>query len=84
MDSQSAKENLPKSPFPAWMAPTLDNMLRRILTNRRRKVLESGVKEGDKVLELGCGPGFYTEEISIVAGPAGKVYAQDVQQDMLL
>lgn len=83
MSSQSPEENLPESPFPAWMVPALDNMLRRIFTNRRKKVLESGVKEGDKVLELGCGPGFYTEEISSVVAPVGKVYAHDVQPEMI-
>lgn len=83
MNDQSPKENLPKSPFPAWMAPVLDNMLRRIVTDRKKKVLESGVKEGDKVLELGCGPGFYTDEISIVVGPDGTVYAHDVQPEMI-
>ena len=83
MHGQSPKENLPKSPFPAWMSPVLDNILRRIFTNRRRKVLEAGIKEGDKVLELGCGPGFFTEVISIIVGPAGKVYAHDVQPEMI-
>lgn len=41
------------------------------------------MKEGDRVLELGCGPGFYTEEISSVVGLAGKVYAHDVQPEMI-
>lgn len=42
-----------------------------------------GVKEADSVLELGCGPGFFTETLSAIVGPRGKVYAQDVQQEML-
>ena len=83
MPDQSPKEVLPESPFPAWMAPVLDNVFRRLFfTSPRRKVSESGVKEGDKVLELGCGPGFYTEAISNIVGPAGKVYAHDVQPEM--
>jgi ubiquinone/menaquinone biosynthesis C-methylase UbiE len=84
MHGQSPKEDLPESPFPAWAAPVLDNVFRRLLlTNPRKKVLESGVKEGDKVLELGCGPGFYTEALSNIVGPAGKVYAHDVQPEMI-
>ena len=84
MHGQSPKEDLPESPFPAWMAPVLDNVFRRLFfTSPRRKVLESGVKEGDKVLELGCGPRFYTEAISNIVGPAGKVYAHDVQPAMI-
>jgi ubiquinone/menaquinone biosynthesis C-methylase UbiE len=84
MASQSPKEDLPQSPFPAWMAPLLDNVFRRVLlTDPRRKVVESGVKEGDKVLELGCGPGFYTEALSNIVGPTGSVYAHDVQPEMI-
>lgn len=75
--------DLPKSPFPARMAFLLDIPFRRILTNRTRKVLNAGVKQGDKVLELGCGPGFFTEELSKTVGDSGKVYAQDVQPEMI-
>ena len=42
-----------------------------------------GVKQGDTVLEMGCGPGFFTETLSAVAGENGKVYAQDVEEKML-
>lgn len=34
-------------------------------------------------LELGCGPGFYTEALSDIVGTAGKVYAHDVQPEMI-
>lgn len=74
---------LPKSPFPSGLAFLLDSRLRRILTDRKKKVLAAGVKSGDMVLELGCGPGFYTEELSRTVGGEGRVYAQDVQAEMV-
>lgn len=74
---------LPKSPFPASMAFLLDSQLRRIITDRKKKAIAAGVKLGDSVLEIGCGPGFYTEELSRVVGSSGKVYAQDVQAEMI-
>lgn len=36
-----------------------------------------------KVLDLGCGPGFFTMEMAHMVGDKGKVYAADLQQGML-
>ncbi|MCU0276419.1 MAG: class I SAM-dependent methyltransferase [Acidobacteria bacterium] len=35
------------------------------------------------VLDLGCGPGFFTLEMARLVGPAGRVTAADLQQGML-
>ena len=37
-----------------------------------------GVKHGDHVLEIGCGPGFYTVGASAAVGSDGIVYAFDI------
>lgn len=79
---QSAKP-LPKSPFPPSLAPFLDNPLRAILINRERFLREMGVKQGDVVLEVGCGPGFFTTVLSEIVGETGRVYAQDVEERMI-
>ena len=42
-----------------------------------------GVSEGKVVADLGCGPGFFTLPASELVGPTGKVYAVDVQQEMV-
>lgn len=42
-----------------------------------------GVSEGKAVADLGCGPGFFTLPASELVGPTGKVYAVDVQQEMV-
>jgi ubiquinone/menaquinone biosynthesis C-methylase UbiE len=46
-------------------------------------MLKGRVKEGMVVLELGCGPGFFTPEIARLVGRSGKVIAADLQEGML-
>ena len=67
---------------PVSLAGTLDSGLRRLLQNPRR-VLEPYVKEGMKVLDFGCGPGFFTVEIAKRVGDSGSVIAADLQDGML-
>jgi len=38
----------------------------------------AGLKSGQKVLEVGCGPGFFTIPAAKIVGEKGKVYALDV------
>lgn len=42
-----------------------------------------GVSYGMKVADLGAGSGFYTIESAKKVGPSGRVYAVDVNQDLL-
>ena len=42
-----------------------------------------GVNEGMKVADIGAGSGFYTFEAARRAGSSGRVYAVDVQKDLL-
>ena len=41
------------------------------------------VQAGDAVLDLGCGPGFWTLPLADLVGAEGKVFALDVSQEML-
>ncbi len=41
------------------------------------------IKPGDRVADLGAGGGYFTFRFSKAVGPTGKVYAVDVDRDML-
>jgi ubiquinone/menaquinone biosynthesis C-methylase UbiE len=41
------------------------------------------LKPGQTVCDLGCGNGFYTLKLADAVGPAGKVLAVEIQQEML-
>jgi len=68
--------------FPVERSAKLDSRFRRWLHNPQ-KILRPYVKEGMDVLEVGCGPGFFTPDISRMAGKSGRVVAVDLQEGML-
>jgi ubiquinone/menaquinone biosynthesis C-methylase UbiE len=41
------------------------------------------IQKGQTVADIGAGSGYMTEKLSRKVGPAGKVYATDIQQGML-
>src|SRR5258705_9210369 len=42
-----------------------------------------GIKKGDVVADVGAGVGYFTWRMAERVGPAGKVYASDIQPGML-
>jgi len=48
-----------------------------------RAVKFAGIKEGDSVLDLCCGPGMVTKVISEAVGPDGKVVGIDISRDFI-
>jgi len=67
---------------PVELANSLDSKIRRWLQNPQ-KILSPYVKEGMKVLDVGCGPGFFSVELAKMVGTGGKVYSVDLQEGML-
>lgn len=67
---------------PVECANSLDNRLRRWLQNPR-KLLAPYLTEGMTVLDIGCGPGFFTLDIADMVGASGRVIAADLQDGML-
>ncbi len=68
--------------FPWWMGFWLTNPLRRLNINPE-KVLARFIKPGMRVLEIGPGMGFFTISLGKMVGEIGKVYALDIQDNML-
>jgi len=67
---------------PVEIAGGLDNSIRRFLQNPQ-KILKPYIKTGMTVLDMGCGPGFFTIEIAKLLNGSGKVIAADLQDGML-
>jgi len=67
---------------PVERAGHLDTRLRRLMQPPGR-VLRPFVRNGMTVLDMGCGPGFFTLEMARRVGPDGKVIAVDLQEGML-
>lgn len=44
---------------------------------------DAGVRPGHRVLDLGCGPGFFTFELAAMVGPSGHVTALDKSVEFL-
>jgi ubiquinone/menaquinone biosynthesis C-methylase UbiE len=74
--------NRSKRVCPVERAGGLDHPLRRLLQDPH-KILKNYISSGMKVLDLGCGPGFFTMEIAKMVSSSGKVFAADLQQAML-
>lgn len=67
---------------PAWLSFTLTNVFRRLAHDPVR-ILRPFVRAGNAVLDVGCGPGFFTVPMARLVGDRGRVYAVDIQPAML-
>jgi len=70
-------------PAPAFIGHLLDSGYRRRIQPPSQLIERSGIKKGMQVLDLGCGSGAFTPFIARTVGEKGKVYALDIQADML-
>jgi ubiquinone/menaquinone biosynthesis C-methylase UbiE len=67
---------------PRWLCFTFDNVLRRLIQNPER-IAGRYIKEGDVVLDVGPGIGFFTIPMAGMVGDRGRVIAADIQESML-
>ncbi len=78
MNYETEKEHH-HSKFAFWIICLMhDNPLLPILRNPYRLLETAGLKPGQKVLEVGCGPGFFTIPAAKMVGDEGIIYAIDV------
>jgi ubiquinone/menaquinone biosynthesis C-methylase UbiE len=69
------------SPCPAALSRLVDNRLRR--RYMRPVVDRIGIEPGERVLELGPGPGAFTLGAARRAGQEGRLIAVDIQPEMI-
>jgi len=55
-----------------------DNPLLPLILDPYKRLKKAGLDAGQTVLEVGCGPGFFTLPASEIVGETGKVHAVDV------
>jgi len=67
---------------PWWLAYSWDHRL-RILIHDPAKIIGPYMKKGDRVLDVGCGMGFFSIAMARRIGPHGRVYSVDIQERML-
>ena len=70
-------------PAPAFIGHFLDSDFRRKMQPPDKIISRSGIKEGMKVLEVGCGSGAFTTFVARAVGNKGEVFALDIQPEML-
>lgn len=94
-DNQPKEENstvdLPPTPEPIegvnqedvafWRDFILfNNPLRPVWENTEELVRAVGVRPGERIVDIGCGPGFFAMKFSELVGPEGRIYAIDTNQ----
>lgn len=64
-------------------APWLERISREAEEKPSVLIKNMGLKKGMNVADIGAGSGYFTRRIAPLIGPEGKVYAVDIQQEML-
>ena len=67
---------------PRLLCFTFDNVFRRLIHNPD-KILQPYIKEGDNILDVGPGMGYFTIPMARMAGEGARVIAVDIQGKML-
>jgi ubiquinone/menaquinone biosynthesis C-methylase UbiE len=67
---------------PHQIAFFLDNWVRRLI-QPPGKIVGPYIQEGNTVIDMGCGPGYFTIDMAKMVGPMGRVIAVDIQAKML-
>jgi ubiquinone/menaquinone biosynthesis C-methylase UbiE len=70
-------------PCPAWLAWLLENPFMDTVAGTQTTLDRIGVKPGERLLDVGSGPGRLALPAAQRAGPAGSVTAVDIQPEML-
>jgi len=76
---RQCRSGLETSNIAYWMIRIMhDNPILPLVRNPYKLLNAAGLKKGQKVVEVGCGPGFFTIPAARVVGDKGHVYAVDI------
>lgn len=64
-------------------APWLERISREAEEKPSVLIKNMGLKPGMNVADIGAGSGYFSRRIAPIIGPKGKLYAVDIQQEML-
>jgi ubiquinone/menaquinone biosynthesis C-methylase UbiE len=78
------RERRRKMVFPAARADRLLSPARRYLQPLSATVAAFQLRGGDIALELGSGPGYFSDETARAVAPEGRLLCVDVQREMLV
>jgi predicted methyltransferase len=82
-----AKDDIPpRTPAPVMTFEGADWLERpeRDKEERPDEVIKAmGLKDGDVVVDMGCGTGYFARRMAKAVAPKGKVYGVDIQPEML-
>jgi len=82
MQTEAMNQTQNEHVCPYQMAFILDNWFRKLI-QKPGKIVGNYINEGDTVIDVGCGPGFFSIDMARMVGKTGKVIAADLQPQML-
>ena len=71
--------------FDADLLPRLEALYRTVEILRRRRIVREtlAAAPGERILDVGCGPGFYAADLLEDVGPSGSIVGVDRSPQML-
>lgn len=82
MADRHSLENSGGHVCPHQISFMLDNWFRR-LVQHPKKIAGDYVQKGATVIDVGCGPGYFSIDLAKMVGEDGRVFAVDIQESML-
>lgn len=74
---------MPLCPQTTFRAPTTIRYNKGMFSDPAANLAKLGLVDGQKIVDLGAGSGFYSVEAAKKVGASGRVYAVDVQKNLL-
>ena len=61
-----------------WFISFIHDKMYSLFMDADSLLIPAGIKKGNYILEVGCGPGFFTLPAAKIVGEEGKIYAIDI------